>query len=1134
MCSKTILQEDNQDVIQSPRDVDSGSELEISTSTNFSLSTQTEIAHDIAGENVDEWFKQRTESVSSIDLDAVMKTEGMDTAYLTETIGHNFLSNKDVDMTCIVTNICDMGLGLDIPTNSSSSSKSKPVTETDCDNVILSNYSSDQETLLNDLNRSDLLDKDILVGNSGINSLHKVNLLDAVKQNHSADHVIEPIEEEYTSLEDPSSTKQKNGFKESLWTGSEITDTQPSIETVKEKANWESLSATSKRSVDGDSEKEIDFPELNLITFQIDPNDAMCSINQVPHVEINHKDILVSSTIDDSNKDILNIKKDIPSAPIDLSRKKQPVILTESGNPLKSVPSTSTISLPVSKSTVLPTLNPRSLLKSPLKISNVSKKSSILKSAAGPSGSASQSKSTAVGGTHVDTPQEVSKVAASPKKPSSMAIIAISTDKSKNTTEIVINTPYGEQVFKGKTTDLMRATSGLWQKLDNNKIQKAEQPLTISMMNGTAEQSSALDVSHGDQTTPLTTVIPGDLGEEGEEYSELTTEEDRPVAEALAEFGIAVDKDNIFCVTTGNGQKLWVCPVKDCDRMYPRQSMLKVHILSHFNVRPFRCNFAGCHWSFYTYFKLKRHKETHLKRKDFVCPIRGCGRRFTTIYNLNTHQKLHARPLEMVCPVEMCAARFQTKRSLELHLKSHDSYHAPYRCLYEGCGKHYYSLNSLNSHSRSHQHKEEEVRCQWEGCGKLFDKPCRLKAHMRSHTGDKPYSCLYPDCGWSFSSASKLKRHQQKHTNERKFQCSVEGCGKSFMRSEHLKEHKLTHVGQRNFKCPYDYCGVKFSAKSSLYVHLKKHSKPKSATGDKVVYHCPIEKCTRTYTCKSSLRQHMLKFHTPVLANDPSQLDYIALLTGDDDLATLEGLQFSGDMTPSVNGSISSLNSINLITPPSMMINGSDGIGSIPPEFISTDFQLPGIMPSKICASGSSGIGPSSGTSSSVVTHVVLAPSDTQNSTLAMSNQPDIGDATDQPVSMPMFEPVALEVDNRPSSEHGCARTSFTYQDIVQDRERRRGNASPSSVDPSSSTTTGLRVPTDVVLGTGLLGSSQDIAHSFLLQDDLPSHHHSLYQEDNMMAVGPGVGEFQVLLLDSTSSTRHEFAESTINLRDLE
>jgi hypothetical protein len=55
-----------------------------------------------------------------------------------------------------------------------------------------------------------------------------------------------------------------------------------------------------------------------------------------------------------------------------------------------------------------------------------------------------------------------------------------------------------------------------------------------------------------------------------------------------------------------------------------------------------------------------------------------------------------------------------------------------------------------------------------------------------------------------------------------------------------------------------------------------------------------------------------------------------------------------------------------------------------------------------------------------------------------------------------------------------------------------------------------------------------------LLQDDLPSHPHSLYHEDHMMAVGPGTGEFQVLLLDPTSNTRYEFAESTINLRDLE
>ncbi|XP_069675700.1 uncharacterized protein [Periplaneta americana] len=1096
MCSKTVLQ-DNQDVIQISRNGDSLSELEISTSTNFSLHTQAEIVQDITGVGVDEWFKQRTESVSSIDLDTVMKTEVLESTYLSENIGHNFLSNKDVDMTCIVTNICDIGLSLDNPPNIADGSKSK---QTECENTILNNYSSDQDPLLNNLDGSDLLDKDMLVENTGISNTHKPDLVDkSNKPRIPGNYVSESNEDNYSSIGVPSSfIKQDKEFKENLWNGSEINDTQPTIKGVKTKSNWESLSTTGKRSVDTDSEKDtgIDFPEFNLITFQIDTSDTLSNINQLPQVETSNKEMAVTATANDNVKALINKKYILPTQ-VDVS-KKDDINSIETNNIKKSISRTCTATAPSCKVSVALPSNSRSLLKSPLKPSNITKSTSVQK----PGDSSrvrTQTKTQELEGrAAIALSEEGSKAALHLKKTPSMAIIAISTDKSKNTTEIVINTPFGEQVFKGKTTDLMKATSGFWQKLDNNKIQKTDQPVTISTVSCATEQPPLLEVS-GEQAVSLAADVQCDISEEGEEFGDQVTEDDQPVVEALAELGISVDKESVFCVTTGNGQKLWVCPVKDCGKMYPRQSMLKVHVLSHYNVRPFRCNFSGCHWSFYTYFKLKRHKETHLKRKDFVCPIKGCERRFTTIYNLNTHQKLHARPLEMVCPVETCAARFQTKRSLELHLKSHDRLHAPYKCSYEGCEKHYYSLNSLNSHSRSHQHKEEEVRCQWEGCGKLFDKPCRLKAHMRSHTGDKPYPCMYQDCGWAFSSASKLKRHQQKHTNERKFQCSVEGCGKSFMRSEHLKEHTLTHVGQRNFQCPFENCGVKFSAKSSLYVHLKKHNKTESEEGDKVLYHCPIEKCIRTYTCKSSLRQHMLKFHTPVLANDPSQLDYIALLTGDDDLTSLEGLQFSGDMTPTVSGGVS------LVTPPSLMING-DNVGPIPPEYISTDFQFPTMLPSQICAS-ENGSECSNVTSNSIITHVVLAQPDGQNPSFSIPT-----DVTDQTLSMPMFEPVVLDVDSGSS-----ARTSVTYQDIMRERDRRKGNTS---------------APTDVVLGTGL----QDIPHSFLLQDDLSNNQHTLYPEDHMMAaVGPaGVGEFQVLLLDSASGTRHEFAESTINLRDLE
>jgi hypothetical protein len=97
------------------------------------------------------------------------------------------------------------------------------------------------------------------------------------------------------------------------------------------------------------------------------------------------------------------------------------------------------------------------------------------------------------------------------------------------------------------------------------------------------------------------------------------------------------------------------------------------------------------------------------------------------------------------------------------------------------------------------------------------------------------------------------------------------------------------------------------------------------------------------------------------------------------------------------------------------------------------------------------------------------------------TNQLDIGDATDQHINMPMFEPIALEMDSGAHSVHGSARTSFTYQDIVRERDRRKSNTSPASTDPISSSM-GMRVPTDVVLGTALLGSSQDIAHNLLLQ----------------------------------------------------
>nr|CAD7261030.1 unnamed protein product [Timema shepardi] len=472
-----------------------------------------------------------------------------------------------------------------------------------------------------------------------------------------------------------------------------------------------------------------------------------------------------------------------------------------------------------------------------------------------------------------------------------------------------------------------------------------------------------------------------------------------------------------------------------------------------------------------------------------ACP--KCDKRFTTIYNLNAHIKLHRRPAEMACPVDNCKERFQTKRNMEVHMKTHDVQHAPYKCMYQDCEKYYYSANALNSHYRVHQHKEEELRCQWGTCNKLFDQPCRLRAHMRSHMGDKPYSCLFEGCGGAFSTASKLKRHQRRHFNLRKFRCTFEGCSKMFLRSEHLREHMHTHMGQRSFQCPVENCGVKFSARSTLYVHHKKHLN-KGRLSEKVDYHCPIEQCSKSYASKSTLRQHML------MSSDSSQLDYIALLTGDDDL-TLDGLQFADSTHTTSNGGA---NTLNLVTS-SPTASGE--------EYINTDFQF------------TSDLGAPFESGGSVITHVVLAPPDEQSRTLAVSetggtSHADVCTTTEDPpdilegVSSPS-SPVRLDVTQ------GAARTNITFPDFLLEKKRIFNTVEPTPL-----------IGGDVSM---LRGDHQDMSHHLLMQDDFAISHHGFYQDDHMMTIGAGVSEFQVLLLDAGGSTE-EFAESTINLRDLE
>lgn len=131
-----------------------------------------------------------------------------------------------------------------------------------------------------------------------------------------------------------------------------------------------------------------------------------------------------------------------------------------------------------------------------------------------------------------------------------MAVVAISTDKISNMTQIVINNGKEEQIYQGRTSELIEATGNF------PKLSKIDS--TGNWSNGT------------------------DYGPEGPP----STQTDTAITNALEELGIT---DECLQPTTVNENgKTWVCPRDDCNREFTKLHALKGHLLAHYGVRPFK------------------------------------------------------------------------------------------------------------------------------------------------------------------------------------------------------------------------------------------------------------------------------------------------------------------------------------------------------------------------------------------------------------------------------------------------------------------------------------------------------------------------------------------------------------------
>lgn len=133
-------------------------------------------------------------------------------------------------------------------------------------------------------------------------------------------------------------------------------------------------------------------------------------------------------------------------------------------------------------------------------------------------------------------------------KSQSLAVVAISSDKSKDLTEIVVSTVKGDQIFKGKTSELIDATSNLWCTTSGKRSEEANEDSSF-------EEEELLDY--------------------------------QPVTDALQKLGVPALS---WVQNKPEDQKMWYCPEKSCKKLFPVLNQLKVHILGHYGVRPYKAS----------------------------------------------------------------------------------------------------------------------------------------------------------------------------------------------------------------------------------------------------------------------------------------------------------------------------------------------------------------------------------------------------------------------------------------------------------------------------------------------------------------------------------------------------------------
>ena len=327
-----------------------------------------------------------------------------------------------------------------------------------------------------------------------------------------------------------------------------------------------------------------------------------------------------------------------------------------------------------------------------------------------------------------------------------------------------------------------------------------------------------------------------------------------------------------------------------CTKSFMKPRNLRRHILTHTEVKPYRCKTCESCFSRYDHLRLHQNrckgKRQRLEVRIFKLNLEDCQRNWQ---NKPDHTKRNAQEGNMA-ECSSCGKCFASEINLARHVALCHTTVKPFSCNH--CSTSFSQESTLKKHnlkcngqpiSSSQLWSSQEIKPHSPrkgGTGKPCRETSKLLMRIQRHYSDKQkYACAY--CPRRFRNQDQMIVHTRLHTGEKPFGCA--NCGERFIRRDYLMRHlvkcKFGKESEESVLC--EKCGDVFN-REKLQNHQKscvvrrrtpdrnvKSPVSRSASPKKRGFSCAS--CDAQFILFSQLQQHFLTAHREDTCQQPQK-----------------------------------------------------------------------------------------------------------------------------------------------------------------------------------------------------------------------------------------------------------------------